>query len=116
MFIASNIYYIFQGDTSPIWNSRIKIGEDIIVMDPTWECKLQVKKNIDQDETPLIDKTIAYDASTNSFPCVLEPSETAILEPGDYYVFIEISNLAHVPPIRKERHLLLKVKKQGVHN
>ena len=116
MFIAPNIFNVYQGDTSPIWKSRIKIGDETVVMDATWDCKVQVKQHIDVNETPLVDKTIPYNAADNSFDCFLSPDETASLEVGDYYLFIEISNLTYSPPIRKEYHLMLKIRKQGVHN
>jgi|GEM_PF-4592494 len=114
MHTISGIYYIYKGNVTPIWKSMVKIGENIVTMDASWNCRMLVKKSFDTAEVPIIDKTIAYDPSTNTFPCFLTPSETDMLEPGEYYVFIEISNLSFSPPIKKESNLLLKVEQQGV--
>lgn len=112
--MITKIYSIYQGDTSPIWEAKIYIGDQEVDMstDPNWACQLEVKDSLNMPS--LISKTIPYDNTNNCFPCVLTPSETQSLDIGMYYLTIQVTNLNYNPPIRKEIHHYIRIYTQNI--
>lgn len=79
----------------------------------SYTCRTTVMSDL--GGTLLVDKTItAFDTTLMYFEVVLEPADTSILPPGNYYWVTVIENTGISPLFRKEKHIDLVVTEQGV--
>lgn len=99
---------IVQGNSSKIFEIKSTDGIDFSV---DFSASIVVKQALGVEQTPLLVKTIACEATR--IYGALEPEDTTTFPLGDIYVTIEVKNLVRTPKFTREKTYLFTVYPQG---
>jgi hypothetical protein len=123
-----SVFEVYQGDLTDYIYVRpgpLNAGDPI---GANWTCQVAVLNNSDAEElaaravtdksTVEIENEDGSKTNEECFVCYLLPSETAILSEdtdNNFHTWvIEIKNATTSPPFNLEKHIFLKVNKQGI--
>ncbi|MFL0802440.1 MAG: hypothetical protein K6L81_01895 [Agarilytica sp.] len=116
---SSSIVEVFQGDTTTIQRVRPSVlALDEVIASP-WECRQNV---IDHHGNVVVESSeiTSFSSDQLRWLVALTPSQTQSLpveynEPYSKYIWvIQVSNPDTTPPFSVEKHIELRVKKQGL--
>lgn len=112
---------LFQGDSSDLFRIRPNIADPAAEISDDWVCKTSLlSSNGEQVIAPRVESVKSDDGLV--WLIGLSPEDTALVtvDPKFRYTqctyVIEVSNSILEPAYRKEKHIRVNVKKQGIPN